>query len=374
MKSLLHSFSVFYSQFTLLFTVLMYLFIGLVLHFLLNRILRKMHYRLKRSRFFWDGILIKSVRKPLLCFLWLVLFLILGDIINQHTVKSYVAVLAYMRGVGFSIILVWFLWRFVSKFEKAYIKQIKGKKSRSDVTTVMAIGKLLRIVTIILAVLIFADSVGVPFSGVIAMGGGGALAVGIAAKDILANFFGGVIIHLERPFTVGDWIYLADKPEVQGTVEMISWRVTRIRTFDRRPMYVPNMYFVTSFVVNPQRMLNRRILANFGVRYDDAKKVDKIVSDVDEMLKTHPGIDHSPGSTRMVNFLNFGASSLDIQIYAFTSTKVWKEYRKVQQEVFIRVLEIVQDNGAEFAFPTTTVHVPEPVNVHAQPGISGQPV
>ena len=105
------------------------------------------------------------------------------------------------------------------------------------------------------------------------------IAVGFAAKDLLANFFGGLMVYLDRPFAIGDWIRSPDR-EIEGTVEEIGWRVTCIRTFDKRPIYVPNSVFTQVTVENPSRMLNRRIYETIGVRYDDAAKVRDIITDV----------------------------------------------------------------------------------------------
>ena len=113
------------------------------------------------------------------------------------------------------------------------------------------------------------QSLGVSVSGLLAFGGIGGIAVGFAARDLLANFLGGLSIYLDRPFTVGDWIRSPDR-EIEGTVEEIGWRMTRIRTFDQRPLYVPNSIFASVALENPSRMNNRRIYETLGIRYEDA--------------------------------------------------------------------------------------------------------
>ena len=123
-------------------------------------------------------------------------------------------------------------------------------------------------------------------SGLLAFGGIGGIAVGFAAKDLLANFFGGLMIYLDRPFSVGDWIRSPDK-EIEGTVEDIGWRLTRIRTFDKRPLYIPNSIFASISVENPSRMSNRRIYEKIGIRYDDMSKMNTIVTEVKLMLQKH---------------------------------------------------------------------------------------
>ena len=236
----------------------------------------------------------------------------------------------------------------------------------ADLTTANAVGKLLRIAVIITAALTVLQTLGVSISGVLAFGGIGGIAVGFAAKDLLANFFGGLMVYLDRPFAVGDWIRSPDR-QIEGTVEQIGWRLTIIRTFDQRPLYIPNSVFATISLENPSRMLNRRIYETIGLRYDDVDKVQPIVEEVRQMLQEHPDID--TGKTLMVNFNAFGPSSLDFFIYTFTRTTNWVAYHGIKEQVLLKVYEIIDHHGAEIAFPSQTVYIePEP-----QPRASQQP-
>ena len=209
---------------------------------------------------------------------------------------------------------------------------------------------------IITATLVILQTLGYSISGVLAFGGIGGIAIGFAAKDLLANFFGGLMIYLDRPFAIGDWIRSPDR-EIEGTVEEIGWRQTRIRTFDKRPLYIPNSIFASIAVENPSRMDNRRIYETIGIRYDDAGKLPAILEDVRALLKNSPDIDQN--QTLMVNFNSYGASSLDFFIYTMTRTTVWEDYHVIKEKVLLDILAIIDKHGAECAFPTTTVHIPE---------------
>ena len=116
------------------------------------------------------------------------------------------------------------------------------------------------------------------------------------------------MIYLDRPFTIGDWIRSPDR-EIEGTVESIGWRLTVVRTFDKRPLYIPNSVFTTLTVENPSRMSNRRIKETIGIRYQDANKMGEIVAEVKSMLEQHDEIDTS--QTLIVNFNAYSSSSLD---------------------------------------------------------------
>ena len=180
---------------------------------------------------------------------------------------------------------------------------------------------------------------------------------------MLANFFGGLTIYLDRPFVVGEWIRSPDK-DIEGTVEYIGWRHTRVRAFNKNPIYVPNALFTNIVVENPTRMTNRRIKEIIGIRYDDLAQMAPIVADVRAMLQSHPEID--TGQTLIVNFNTFGPSSLDILIYTFTKTKEWVRYHEVKQDVLLKIADIIDRHGAEIAFPTRTLHMASQPDVAEQ--------
>ena len=259
-----------------------------------------------------------------------------------------------VRDVGIITIIAWFLWRLVNNIRQNFELKAKERGKPVDVTTADAVSKLLRASIIITSSLVVLQTLGFSVSGVLAFGGIGGIAVGFAAKDMLANFFGGLMIYMDRPFEVGNWVRSPDR-DIEGTVEHIGWRLTRIRTFDKRPLYIPNATFTTIAVENPSRMSNRRIYETIGIRYEDAAKMRAIVGEVEAMLHAHPDIDTD--LTLMVNFNKFAASSLDFFIYTFTKTTHWEEFHRIKQDVLLKVYDIIAAHGAEIAFPTSTIHL-----------------
>ena len=171
------------------------------------------------------------------------------------------------------------------------------------------------------------------------------------------------MIYLDRPFSVGDWISSPDR-EIEGYVESIGWRLTRIRSFSKRPIYVPNGLFSTIAVVNSSRMSNRQIKTRVGIRYDDASKMSIIVAEVEEMIRNHPAIDTS--KLLMVGFDEFGPSSLNFLIYCFTKTILRADYMREQQDIYLKTIEIIEKHGAQCAFPTTTLNIPDGVELKKQ--------
>ena len=145
------------------------------------------------------------------------------------------------------------------------------------------------------------------------------------------------MIYLDRPFTIGDWIRSPDR-EIEGTVESIGWRLTVVRTFDKRPLYIPNSVFTTLTVENPSRMSNRRIKETIGIRYQDANKMGEIVAEVKSMLEQHDEIDAT--QTLIVNFNAYSSSSLDFFVYTFTKTTNWIRYHEIKQDVMLRIIPV----------------------------------
>lgn len=335
--------------------VLLTLFIA----FAVGRSMAKLKRKTDATKNLWDDALVHAVTRPLRWFIWVMGLSFAASIVGQHSESILFNSIGTIRHVAGIFIVTWFIHSFLLFVEKNLIDPGYMRKPL-DKTTAVAVGKLLRISVIITAGLIALQSLGYSISGVLAFGGIGGIAVGFAAKDLLANFFGGLIIYLDRPFSVGDWIRSPDK-NIEGTVEDIGWRITRIMTFDKRPLYVPNSTFTQISVENPSRMSNRRIYEKIGVRYDDARLMAVIVRDVKLMLEQHEAIEQN--LTLMVNFNEFSASSLDFFVYCFTKTKDWAEFHEIKQDVMLQVLAIIDKTGAECAFPTSTLHLPDGIRV-----------
>lgn len=302
----------------------------------------------------WDNALVDSARRPLLVALWVIGLGFMARVVQGQTSVTFVDSALLVRDVALVACVTWFLLRFVGQVSRAIEARQTARGEEFDRTTMDALGKLAKLVVLVVAAITVAQTLGFQIGGLLALGGVGGIAVGLAAKDLLANFFGGLTIYLDRPFSVGEWIRSPDK-SIEGTVEYISWRHTRIRGFNKNPIYVPNAVFASIVVENPSRMSHRRIKETVGVRYDDFAVVGAIAQDIRQLLQNHPDIDTS--QTLIVNFHQFGPSSLDIMIYCFTRTTVWTDYHEIKQDILLRIGEIVARHGAEIAFPTQTLHL-----------------
>ncbi|KXF82672.1 mechanosensitive ion channel family protein [Enterovibrio coralii] len=295
----------------------------------------------------WDTILIHAVSSPMSVLIWLWPSTYAIDSLVEAVTKVTTDWFVVSRRVLVFAVVLWAMLRLVNGIE-AYLM----KSDKRDQTTVAAMGHIMRLMLAVIGVLTALQEFGISLTGLLTFGGVGGLIVGLAAKDLLSNFFGGLMIYFDRPFKVGDWISSPDR-NIEGTVERIGMRMTMIRTFESRPLYVPNSVFSSIVVQNPSRMRNRRINETIGIRYKDADKMAGIVADVKTMLEQHPDIEHS--ATLMVNFDAFAGSSLNFFIYTFTKTVNWARYHEVKQDVMLQIVDIVHAHGADFAFPTRTI-------------------
>ena len=343
--------------------VIVWLVVGFVaviaVNYCLKRGLIKLIAVAERRQRFWDEALFRSLQSPARLAMWVVsLFLYLTYLFYVLGIQfSFADSLLLLKQLFFTLVMLWFLLSFVQRVETRLLSDssLVRHKVAQDKMNIRLLARVIRVVLIVLVVLNALQAVGQPIGSFLAIGGVGALAVSFAAKDTLANFFGGMMLYIDRPFSVGDWIRSPDR-NIEGTVEHIGWRLSRIRTFDKRPLYIPNGTFANISVENPSRMTNRRIKATVGLRYDDALVLRDVVTAIRAMLAEHDDIDQS--KTTFARLVNFGDSTLDILIYTFTKTTDWVTFQAVQEDVFLKVIDIIAQHGAECAFPTQTLHMP----------------
>ncbi|NPA71603.1 MAG: mechanosensitive ion channel family protein [Gammaproteobacteria bacterium] len=320
-----------------------------------RRVLKAIHLQLAKKGKIWLDSFVDAARAPISFFIWITgtTLALTTLILNLGVYIELVPYIASFKSTVLTLAVGWFIIRLVQRLE-LHLKGVAKQNDNLDEVTVEALAKIIKLLAFILTGLFFLSAFGVSLTGLLAFGGVGGIAIGFAAKDLLGNVFGGLMLYMDKPFTVGEWIRSPDR-EIEGTVEKIGWRMTTVRTFDKRPLYIPNGIFANISIENPSRMTNRRIKETMGVRYADAHKMRSIIKAVKEMLRNHPEIDNN--QTLIVNFNAFSASSLDFFIYTFTKTTNWVRYHEIKEDVLLKISDIVEAEGAEMAFPTRTLHI-----------------
>jgi len=194
---------------------------------------------------------------------------------------------------------------------------------------------------------------GINVAGLVAGLGIGGLAFALAAKDTAANLFGSIALLLDKSIRIGEWIKIDD---VEGVVEDIGIRTTKIRSFKKSLITLPNQMLANSPIENFSRRGIRRIKMNIGLTYDaSSKQIEKVILDIKTMLRNHEGI--AQDETMLVSFTSFDDSSLGILIYTFSKTSNWERYLAIKEEVNLNVMKIVEENNVAFAFPSQSLYI-----------------
>ncbi|MGA7826415.1 MAG: mechanosensitive ion channel family protein [Geobacteraceae bacterium] len=330
------------------------LIVALILRKVLHHIFDKVLFPLAaKTRSEYDDQFFQAIRKPAE---WLVA--IIGIFSAIHILQLPVEPIDLRRGaVSLFKVLVtfdvaWVLFNLIGLIDTFLEGWVSKTESTLDDQLLPFVRKCLRIFVIFLAVIMTIQNLGYSISGLLASLGIGGLAVALAAKDTLSNIFGSLMILLDRPFHVGDWIKAAD---LEGIVEEVGFRSTKIRTFAKTQITVPNNVIANLAVDNISRRPNRRINITVGVTYETKpEQMRQAVAGIREMLCNHPAIDQQ---FILVNFTEFGASSLDILVYCFTRTVVWAEYLAAREDVNLKIMDILDGLGLEIAFPSRSIYL-----------------
>ncbi|TDB50245.1 MULTISPECIES: mechanosensitive ion channel family protein [Bacillaceae] len=229
---------------------------------------------------------------------------------------------------------------FFSTFSKNFDVQV-------DRIVIPFVEKFIRIIVVVLSASIVGEEWGFNVNGFVAGLGLGGLAFALAAKDTVSNLFGGVVIITEKPFTIGDWI---KTPSVEGVVEDITFRSTKVRTFAQALVTVPNATLSNEPIVNWAKMGKRQISFHLGLNYNTPKeKLETSVERIKQMLMEDEDIHKE---TIIVNFETFNESSLDVLLYFFSNTTAYADYLEVKEKINFKIMDILQEEGVDFAFPT----------------------
>lgn len=270
--------------------------------------------------------------------------------------KSYLPEKSMLLAVGVVAALTWFLMRWKKTLIEMLSQKQIGHRSSFGPTHFDLVNKLATVIIFFVASMLLLEITGSNLNTLIAFGGISGLAIAFASQEVVASFFGGLMIYITQPFTIGDWVNLPEK-NIEGHVEEIGWYTTKVRTFEKCPIYIPNAIFSKIVVVNPSRMTHRRIKETIGVRYSDVAALKNIIADLKGMLNINPSIDKTMSTHAY--FTTFGASSLDITLSAYTRETTAQGFYLIKEEILFSVIEILDRHGAQLAFSTLTLDFPE---------------
>ena len=306
-----------------------------------------------RSKSELDDRLLQAFRRPAFFLVYISGFYLALEILNLPT--DPVDAPRFITALFTSLLIVdaaWFLSSATGILEIYMRRFTAGTETKLDDQLVPLVRRAVRVIICVIAFVMIIQNLGYSVSSLLAGLGLGGLAFALAAKDSLANMFGSVTIFTDRPFQVGDWIKVGDS---EGVVEDVGFRSTRIRTFEKTLITVPNSTLTHTAIENMDARSLRRIKMTIGVTYDTtADQMEKAVESIRELLREHEDISQDYW---LVYFTDFGAYSLNIFVYCFSKSKVWAEYLEIKQQVNLAIMRRLEALGLEFAFPSQTVYL-----------------
>jgi MscS family membrane protein len=306
----------------------------------------------KNTKISFDHFLLEAASKPVGYCLFLI-FLSLALIVLMYKPGSRLWILVRTGiGVAFASILLWFLCRLVDVITHYLVSHARKTDSKLDDQLSPLFSKALKVTIAIIYTLWVIQEFGYNISAVLAGLGIGGLAVALALQDTLANLFGSIFIILDRPFRVGDRIVVDN---VDGIVEEVGFRSTRIRTLTKTLVSIPNKIVATVKVDNITSMPKRKVTQTIGLTYETtAAQMEEACGKIRGILDTDDGVDKE---FIVVRFSDFGDSSLNISVIYFTATADYEEYLAIKERVNLAIMRAVDELGLSIAFPTRTLYL-----------------
>lgn len=247
---------------------------------------------------------------------------------------------------------IWSAFRIVDIFDALWTSKALETHTKFDDLLVPMISKSLKVFVVVIGIVFAADNLNIDVTSLLAGLGLGGLAFALAAKDLLGNFFGSVTVLLDRPFSIGDWVVIGD---IEGTVEQVGFRSTRVRTFYNSLVTMPNSILTTTKIDNMGARRYRRMKQNLSVTYDTPpEKVEAFCEGIRKIIQMHP---YMRKDFYQVYFNQYASASLDILVYVFWATPDWSMELRERHRFLLDILRLARQLEVEFAFPTQTLYL-----------------
>lgn len=263
-----------------------------------------------------------------------------------------------------SLTAVWTAFRMVTVFNAILTQKAADTPHKFDDLMIPMVSKSLKLFVAIVGFIFIANNLNIDVTSLLAGLGLGGLAFALAAKDLLGNFFGSLTVVLDRPFHIGDWVVIGD---VEGSVEEVGFRSSRIRTFYDSVITLPNALLTTSKIDNMGARHYRRMTTTLSLTYDTSpEKMDAFCEGVRTLIQMHP---YMRKDYYQVYFNEYAAASLDVLVYVFWQTPDWSTELRERHRFLLDVLRLAKQLGVEFAYPTQTIHLKQD---SGKPDVAGE--
>lgn len=251
-----------------------------------------------------------------------------------------------------SISTVWSAFRLVDMVYVLMLSRAMRTENKFDDLLVPMVSKSLKVFVVVVGAIFTADNLNIDVTSLLAGLGLGGLAFALAAKDLLGNFFGSLTVLLDRPFHIGDWVIIGD---VEGSVEEVGFRSTRIRTFYNSLVTLPNSNLTTTTIDNMGARRYRRMKTMLGLTYQTPpEKIDAFCEGIRELVRLHP---YMRKDYYHVYFNEYNSASLDILVYVFWETPDWNTELRERHRFLLDILRLAKQVDVDFAYPTQTLYL-----------------
>ena len=345
-----------------LFQVQIWKWLGLLFGLIINRFFIKHLFKLiikyikkltEKTKTSWDDLIFEKLEPSsqlllgcLFWFLWIHLFNIQGSVLTFFL---------FIIQIFLSLAIFISFYRLIDVAVKFLVEWMGSRSFLFSQQMETTLKRVLKILVVVFGMLVTLQNLGVNVLSVMAGLGLGGLAFALAAKDMCSHFFGSIMIFLDQPFQVGDWVVVG---EVEGNIEDIGFRSTRIRTFYDSVITIPNGKLSGINIDNMGRRKLRRMKAFYSLTYDTpSQKIKDFIAGIKQIIKSHP---YTEKNNFHVVFKDYKNSSLDIMLYCFFQVPDWGVELTSQQDVHLEILQLAQKLSISFAFPTRTVHINQP--------------
>jgi MscS family membrane protein len=291
-------------------------------------------------------IFIKPIKFFIYIFFLSYIFIILFNEFQLSKLSNHIIII---RNILITLFFTWSAFRYksylVNKFEKKLNKKV-------DLSSIEFISKIASILLFFISFLIMLELIGLNIMPLIAFGGIGAAAIGFAAKDMIANFFGGLMLYINRPFKINEMIEIP-KENIKGHIEHIGWYSTLIREINKEAIYIPNSTFSTYTIKNRSRRTHRRIEIDIPIKHTDFAKAEKVISIIYDLLKDNDNIDKT--FEPLVFISNINSYSLNLSIKAYSKIVDLKNFSKLKQDVILEIEKLFNENSLDITYPLSFI-------------------
>ena len=335
------------------FEIIIGILVLIAVYLIFRRVVKHLRQRSISLSHDWKEKIDQILSLPFKILIWILgvtlVIQILGRRFDFSFFENYIDA---FRSTGFVFCLSWMFLRWKAEAQRRFVSRDK-QLQKVDTGFIQIISNVISMVIITIALMIILQVWGLNIAPLIAFGGIGAAAIGFAAKDVIANFFGGLMLHLNRPFMIGDLILLPGE-HLEGHVEEVGLYLTTVRDKDKRPVYLPNALFSHALVINSSRMTHSRIEEKIGIRYDDFSKIPVLTENLKKAIANHSDIDtHMPV---LAVFHSFSQCTLNLYIDVYTLQTRYDKYLQVRHEILVVIYEEVKKAGAEMPIPMMTIY------------------